>query len=189
MLKKDGYDCKLTVIGGGKEEENIHKLIAKLGLEDMIKFKGVLPSTQVRQQMEKAGIFIFTSDFNEGWGAVLNEAMNSACAVVSSHAIGATNYLVKHGENGFVYKNGNVKDLYLKIKCLLDNEQKQKAFAEKAYKTIVEQWSPEIAATRVLELCESILNKQNTDLYQDGPCSRAGLVKNNWFSQKKNGAK
>ena len=34
--------------------------------------------------MEKADIFLFTSDRREGWGAVANEAMNSACALVVS---------------------------------------------------------------------------------------------------------
>ena len=33
--------------------------------------------------MEQADIYLFTSDRNEGWGAVANEAMNSACAMVA----------------------------------------------------------------------------------------------------------
>ena len=49
--------------------------------------------------MEKSEIFLFTSDKGEGWGAVLNESMNSACAVVASHAIGSVPFLLKDGEN------------------------------------------------------------------------------------------
>lgn len=48
-----------------------------------------MKASEVRSYMEKADIYLFTSDFNEGWGAVLNESMNSGCAVVASHAIGS----------------------------------------------------------------------------------------------------
>ena len=36
----------------------------------------------------------------EGWGAVVNEAMNSGCAVVADHMIGAAPWLIRQGENG-----------------------------------------------------------------------------------------
>ena len=48
----------------------------------------------------------------EGWGAVLNEAMNSGCACIASHAIGSAGFLIEHGENGFVYRDGDMDDFY-----------------------------------------------------------------------------
>ncbi len=48
---------------------------------------GAMSPDKVRAYMERADVFLFTSDFNEGWGAVLNESMNSGCAVVASHAM------------------------------------------------------------------------------------------------------
>ena len=60
--------------------------------------------------MEQADVFLFTSNYLEGWGAVLNEAMNSACAVVAGHGIGAVPFLLKHGKNGLVYKTGNFRE-------------------------------------------------------------------------------
>jgi hypothetical protein len=37
----------------------------------------MMPPEEVRVHMEQSNIYLFTSDFGEGWGAVLNEAMNS----------------------------------------------------------------------------------------------------------------
>ena len=42
----------------------------------------------------------------DGWGAVANEAMNSACALVAGHMIGAVPYLIRQGENGLIYEDG-----------------------------------------------------------------------------------
>ena len=61
--------------------------------------------------MEKSSIYLFTSNFDEGWGAVLNESMNSACAVISSHAAGATPFLISHNINGLLYTSGDVDEL------------------------------------------------------------------------------
>jgi glycosyltransferase involved in cell wall biosynthesis len=74
----------------------------------------------VRDHMEAADIFLFTSDFNEGWGAVLNESMNSACAVVASHAIGSVPFLLKDGENGFIQ---TLLEMYAEtVNVLTDNK-------------------------------------------------------------------
>ena len=81
---------------------------------------GAMPPEEVRRHMEKADIYLFTSDFNEGWGAVLNESMNSGCAVVASHAIGSVPFLIKNGENGLIYENGNQLDLEKQVLRLLE---------------------------------------------------------------------
>ena len=140
---------------------------------------------QVRVNMEKADIFLFTSDFNEGWGAVLNESMNSGCAVVSSHAAGATPFLVSDEKNGFIYESRNITDLYEKIKYLLENSEETKKIGKEAYKTITELWSPKVAANRFLELSNSILNTGNCLLFSNGPCSPSKPLKNNWYKGKK----
>lgn len=127
---------------------------------------------------------MFTSDFGEGWGAVLNEAMNSGCAVIASHAAGATPYLVKNGENGLIYEFGNDEKLYEKLKYLLLNPKEQKRLGAAAYKTISEEWNAEIAAERFLNLTKSILNgEKNPYIYKNGPCSKAEILKNDWWKE------
>lgn len=57
-------------------------------------------SRKVREHMEDADIFLFTSDYNGGRGAVLNESMNSGCMVAASHAIGSVPFLLEDGKRG-----------------------------------------------------------------------------------------
>lgn len=186
-LKVNGYDFELDFIGVGGMEEDMQRYIAENGLEGCVKLLGAMKPWQVRANMETAGIYLFTSDFNEGWGVVLNEAMNSGCAVVASHAIGAVPFLVKHKQNGLVYKNGDTNDLYVKIKSLLDKPDMQKQLGVAAYSTIVNLWNAEIAAERFVLFAEEISKRGSCDLFEDGPCSRAKAIKNNWFKEDKYG--
>ena len=48
--------------------------------------------------MEQANIFIISSTHEEGWGAVVNEAMNSGCVVIGSHAAGAVPFLIENAK-------------------------------------------------------------------------------------------
>ena len=142
--------------------------------------------TDVRNRMEKSQIFIFTSDWNEGWGAVLNEAMNSGCAVVVSHSIGAAPYLIRHGENGYLYSSGNIEELSSLVKSLISNPLKAEDMGTNAYKTITDTWNASVAVTRFYELCSSILSGNRGVAYSDGPLSiDRGKVKNSGKYQHK----
>lgn len=181
-LKKEGYAFQMEFAGTGVMESRLRDMTASMGLDDCVSFLGPVPSNQVRHLMEQVGIFLFTSDRYEGWGAVLNESMNSGCAVVASHAIGSVPYLMKHNENGLIYKSGDVDGIYQNVKYLLDNPGEQQRLGSAAYETITGLWNAEVAAQRLMTLSEHLLaGEKYPDLYKDGPCSRAEIVKDCWF--------
>lgn len=183
-LRQDGIRFTLDFIGTGDLEEQLKQAVLSAGLEDCVHFLGSMKPEEVRAHMERAGIFLFTSDRQEGWGAVLNESMNSGCAVIASHSIGAVPYLLKNGENGLIYRSGDTEALYEKIKFLLQNPHRQRHMGEAAYRTITECWNAETAAKRFVCLAQSILNGDSSpDLYESGPCSRAQILKDDWFHE------
>lgn len=173
-LKAKGYDFQLNMIGTGNMEEQLRHMAEAYGVTDMVHFLGSMPPERVRAYMEEAGIYLFTSDRQEGWGAVLNEAMASGCAVVASDAAGATLFLVQDGENGSVYRSGNFTDLFEKVQYLLNQPTAQVKYGRMAYRTVMDTWNGEVAAVRLLKLTESLLDEEKrVDLYAEGPCSRA----------------
>ena len=132
-------------------EQELKKMISDYNLENEVHMLGSMKPKQVREYMEQSQIFLFTSDRNEGWGAVLNESMNSACAVVASHEIGSVPFLLKDGENGFIYKDGDEWS------------------AETAAKRFIElAWS-------------ILNGNKRPDLFTDGPCSIAKKLKDGWY--------
>lgn len=185
-LKNNGYNFKMDFIGNGALEEKLKRKVIDMNLNECISFLGAMSPEKVREQMENSGIYLFTSDRNEGWGAVLNESMNSGCAVVASHAIGAVPYLLKDRENGFIYNSGDIDMLYEKVKYLLENPNEQRRLGQMAYQTIVDEWNAEVAVKRLLILAEHILNGEKIpDLFSSGPCSKAEIIKDNWYGENK----
>lgn len=181
-LKENGYTFKMSIIGNGEMEAQLRTMIHSKKLEDCVEMLGAMSPDEVRSHMESADLFLFTSDFNEGWGAVLNEAMNSGCAVVASHAIGSVPFLIKDGVNGLIYENGNQKHFEKLVCRLLDDEAYRKKIGENAYYTILEKWNAQIAANRFVELAETLLQgKEANGLFSDGPCSEAENISNGWY--------
>lgn len=170
-LKDEGYNFTLNIIGGGELEGKLRQNIEKNDLAENVHILGTMSPEKVREHMEQSEIFLFTSDKNEGWGAVLNESMNSGCAVVASRAIGSVPYLIKDGENGLIYKDVNFKDLYNKVKYLLDNKEERKMLGVNAYKTLTDTWNADVATDRLIKLIENIKEGKETP-FTDGPCSR-----------------
>jgi glycosyltransferase involved in cell wall biosynthesis len=125
--------------------------------------------------MEKANIYLFTSDRQEGWGAVLNESMNSGCAVVVSQAIGSVPFLIKHGENGFIYKDNDINDLYSKVEILVKDADLRTKLGTNAVRTIEKLWNPKVAAERLVTFCNGLLNEEIIR-FKDGPCSKAEII-------------
>lgn len=180
-LKQNGYDFDMNLIGNGNLEKQIEQMICDKKLEDCVHLLGAMSPEEVREHMEAADIFLFTSDFNEGWGAVLNESMNSACAVVASHAIGSVPFLLEDGKNGYIYCNGNMDSLYERVAKLMDQPELREQLGREAYHTLAAAWNADVAAERFMVLAQALLEGTTTDLFENGPCSKAKMLENGWY--------
>lgn len=153
QLKRVGYRFTLTMIGSGPMEQSIKSMIEEADLQEQVKMLGAVNPDEVRRQMERHQIFLFTSDYNEGWGAVLNEAMNSGCAVVASHACGSVPFIISQGENGYAYEYGNNTQAFSLMQKLLDNPVLRQDMGRKALETVKYAWNAKTAAERFVAIC------------------------------------
>lgn len=186
LLREDGYSFHISFIGCGELDEELQLLVHELKLDKYISFLGSKHHELVRQYMEQASIYLFTSDNQEGWGAVLNESMNSACAVIASHAIGSVPFLIRNFENGLIYKSGDVNQIYKYVKDLFDHPKEQERMGMAAYKTIVNEWNAEVAAERFIVLAQKILEGEKyPEIYKSGPCSKAEILNDGWYQKER----
>lgn len=181
-LLDNGVNFSLRIIGNGPLEDWVKKTISDFKLENNVQCLGAMSPEQVREQMERSKIFLFSSNKEEGWGAVVNEAMNSGCAVVASHAAGSVPFLVNDQQNGMIYTSGNVDMLYDKTAFLINDPDECKKIGLNAYKSITDIWNAEVAGSRFIRFAEALLEgKDASVLFDEGPCSRAEILKDNWF--------
>lgn len=187
-LKEKGYRFVLNMYGNGILYERSIALAKKYKVDDVVKFYGNIPNDKILEAMNEHEIFLFTSDQNEGWGAVANESMSNKCALIASDAIGSIPYLIKNGLNGIMFKSANKKtgftksslkidnlaleSLTEKVEWLLTHPLERKKIAEQAYITMRDVWSPENAAKHFITLIEN-LQMGKVPNFIEGPCSKA----------------
>lgn len=179
MLKKDGFVFEIHILGNGELENELKTSIKDNGIEDFVFMHGAMPPYKVREFMEKGDIFLLTSDRNEGWGAVLNEAMNSACAVVASHETGSAPFLINDGDNGLIFRSKDINSLYMKTKSLMVDENYRRKLGSEAYKTMTEVWSAANVVSNFITLAKSINAGEKSPIIF-GPCSPAESLPQNW---------
>ncbi len=170
-LKERSIPFDINIIGTGICEEPLRKMVEQRHLNEEVHLLGVMNPVQVREYMERSEIFISTSDRMEGWGATVNEAMSSLCAVVADERIGSVPYLIENGNNGFSYRTK--QELFETVEHLLKNKDERNVVARKAYQAMRTLWSPRVAASRLLSLVENLRQNGQCNLFESGPCSRA----------------
>ena len=168
-LKKENINFNIKMLGTGKLIEKIKAKVIKNNLSEQIEIVGQVSSNKVKDYMEEADIFIGTSDSQEGWGVVVNEAMNAGCAIVANKRMGSVPILIRDGENGYIYNK--YSDLKEKVEYLIKNEETRNEVGKNAYLYITEKWTSAIAASNLIKLFESVLYGKEFDV-KDGPASK-----------------
>lgn len=172
ILKKKGVDFHLEVVGSGKLAGKFEVCQQKSIAADSITYHGLKKGDDVQKMMNDADILLCTSNRLEGWGAVINEGMMNRCVVIANKSMGAAPYLIDDGVNGFLY-SGGAKELADTIEKAISSNRSD--LSEKAYKNILGNWGPEVAADKLLGLIINIENdnKSEQPLYEKGICSQA----------------
>ena len=175
-LRELGVEFNMTLIGGGELYDEVNDTINKNHLSENVALKGTMSTEEVREQMEQSEIFLFTSNEEEGWGAVLNEAMNSGCVAIAYSGIGAVPFLVRDGENGIMFQEHNAAGIAQKCKTLFDQPELLRKMGKNAYETIYNSWNAAKAAERLIKFVEGIGSKTPI-VFEDGPLSKAPILK------------
>lgn len=156
-------------------EGELKNLAGEYGVENAVTFYGFMSPEKVRSVMEKSHIFVFTSSHLEGWGAVVNEAMNSGCAVVANVQAGAVPYLIEQGVNGIAYPRGSYEKMEEAVRFLLQHPKERESMGLCAYETISRFWNAEHGAKELLRMAEG-LREGRIEPAQKGPFSPAEVI-------------
>ena len=197
-LNRRGIRFHIHMIGSGELEEELKAEAEYRLIDHFITFHGMLSPEATRDVMEKCHIHIFTSNYLEGWGAVVNEAMNAGCAVIANEEVGCAPYLIRNGSNGLTYQ-ASYEDMLDKVMLLVNYPGKIADLGINAYRTIADEWNGEVAAKRVIEAYEKIISACDRDDLADknrlvrvqdfgfasGPLSVAPVIKPGFFKGSK----
>lgn len=174
FLKQKGYRFHINMQGAGYLHDEIANKAKQSGLSDVLTVGGSLPNAEILHLMQSHHIYCFTSDKNEGWGAVLNEAMANGCCPVASDSIGSAPYLIQNGKNGILYKNAKFISLCEKVEWLINHTAERELMSIEAYQTMATLWNAKNASHNFLTLAQAKL-EGNGCVIMEGPCSPAPI--------------
>lgn len=173
-----GYDVLLSVIGYGEEEEILKTYVYNNHLENRVLFLGAMDEKNIRNKLRESHLFLMTSNYEEGWGAVVNEAMSEGCVPIVSYATGASQIIIDNNVSGQLFFSTDIDDLVTKIREVLDNRCLLHDYSINSYNQIVKEWNAEVAVKRLFEIIDNIHNEQELPKYKTGPCGTINYFQN-----------
>jgi len=180
-LRDQGYiNFEINIIGEGEQFNKVKTMIKENNLFSYVHLSKFIPNEEVLKKMQESHIFLFTSNRQEGWGAVLNESMSNGCAVVASNEIGSVPFLIEDGKTGLIFNSKDINSLFNKVKKLIDNKSLREYISKNAYEQMKNMWSPKNAASNFLLLSKSLLNNEKIEI-SHGPCSKANKIKSKYI--------
>ena len=117
----------MIILGSGEEKNKLINLIKLYNLKEKVHLIGY--KDNVYKYLKSADCFILTSLWEDP-GFVLIEAGLSNLAVISSNCRNGPEEILNNENNGYLFKNNNLKDLLKKFDEF-KNEDKNKLFKKK----------------------------------------------------------
>ncbi|MHB9073541.1 MAG: glycosyltransferase family 4 protein [Desulfobaccales bacterium] len=130
----------LLFIGDGDQRETMEARARTVNWRS-IKFLGFKNQTELPRYYDLCDVLVLPSVF-EPWGLVINEVMNAGRAVVVSDQVGCAPDLVRSGENGYIFKTGDIDGLRRALLDIVSDPQECRAMGQKGLE-IVEKWGIE----------------------------------------------
>ncbi len=164
-------DATLTLVGDGPKRSSLERLAMKMLPSECFQFMPSRPVAEISMLMRQHHIYVLPSNAYEGWGAVVNEAMAEGCAVIASEAAGSAKSMIRHGENGLLFGTGDWQGLGALLCQLARDGRARDRLAGSGQKTMVECWSPQVAAERFHGVSGALIAEKPFPRFSDGPMS------------------
>jgi 1,2-diacylglycerol 3-alpha-glucosyltransferase len=114
-------DLQMVIAGQGRAEKSIHQMASGMQNRQNIIFTGFIPPEDIPGLMNSMDVFVMPSEA-ELLSISTLEAMACGLPVILADAL-ALPELVKSGENGYLFKPGDVADLVRCINVMADHSE------------------------------------------------------------------
>ncbi|MDL1964020.1 MAG: glycosyltransferase family 4 protein [Deltaproteobacteria bacterium] len=116
---------KVVIAGDGVERKNLERLCKKLNLQDKLIFLGYAEPLEVYSMID----CLAAPSESEASPMIFYETQAVGIPIIASNIV-AFNELIKNGENGLLFEQGDGRDLAKKVELLYDDEKLRRDLIE-----------------------------------------------------------
>jgi glycosyltransferase involved in cell wall biosynthesis len=152
-LRAAGLTPSTTIIGDGEERLKLEHLVAELGLNSQVKFKGALAPREIAETLNKQRFLIVPSRWEEPFGIVALEGLACGCVPIVSRRGGLVEAI---GIHGYTFENGDASALAQVLAHALHSPDEARSKLVGA-ETHLSKFTARRVAERYVEVFESLI--------------------------------
>ena len=152
QLSKRFENCVWLFVGDGNLSEHYKTQVSQLGLEERIKFTGLLPPSQIPLAIHSSDMLVHCS-LREGLARTLPQAMLCGKPAISFDVDGAREVVNKN--TGRLIEPKNIEQLVEACAELIEDEGLRRRLGENGREFVKEKFSPE----RMVDTIEAVYRK------------------------------
>jgi colanic acid/amylovoran biosynthesis glycosyltransferase len=156
LLRKQGIELPIRLIGSGPLEASLRELVAALELDDLVTMLGPRTHREIIEEVSSAAMFVapcrIADDGNrDGLPTVLLEAMALGTPCISTDVTGIPEVII-HEQTGLLVEQANAEALAAAMRRLIQNQQIGEELADKGRLLIESQFDVNANAESLIAL-------------------------------------
>lgn len=152
----------VLICGEGEKQDELKALVRRLGIEDRVRFLGLLQAETIWSMMKSADLFISLSD-HEGMPNTVMEAISCHCPLLVSDIPAHREFL--NEKSAFIVDSGDEAAVTHAIRFLLSNRGKARELARVAAK-VTSDWSINAMVRNYEILYRSVISNRGLNAKQ-----------------------
>ncbi|MBN1688128.1 MAG: glycosyltransferase [Candidatus Omnitrophica bacterium] len=171
-LRDTGVDFRAIIVGQGKLEKQVMRLIREYGLEKVVEVRPTVPQTELRKLYKKAYAFVLpcviaNDGDRDGIPNVILEAMAMGLPVVSTSISGVPEAVLP-GKTGILAESGNAAELTAVLRQLIEDKAFANDLGQQGRTYALEMFPQERHMDNLTHTMQSILSAKGQNRRGDG---------------------
>ena len=161
VLQERSFPCEVVLIGDGPERPQVLEALAQAGLGDRAELRGMLPYSQVLEELKRCHILLQPSvtardgDTEGGAPVILLDAQASGMPVVATQHADIPEY-VRDGESGMLAPERDIEALAACIHTLVGEPERWEAMGRAGRRHVEENYNAEVQSARLEEIYDEL---------------------------------
>lgn len=131
LLRRQGIEARLIVVGDGEERANLEDQARALGLgPDVVTFVGAVPQAEVQRYLWAADIFVCVNELSNVGNPLLEAMVAGRCVLTLDE--GDTRDLIRDGETGVLLQSGEPGVIAAALAALAQDPVKRRRLGQAA---------------------------------------------------------